>query len=87
MKSILVKHILFLLLVLGFSIDINAQTFVLDADQQNSGLKIIKSDKHQIKLSHQVNTFDLKDVDIQGVSMKQLDYGSSFIPGKEGAPD
>lgn len=81
------KIFLLLCILLGFGFWANSQSFTYEENAQTDGFHLQSSNKNAIKLNHSIHQFQLIDVEVEGQSMKQLQYGLSIIPSKEGAPD
>ncbi|NOR87689.1 MAG: hypothetical protein GQ527_08780, partial [Bacteroidales bacterium] len=88
MRSFIPKSLSVLIaLVVSVSTLVNAQSFVYSENAQSKGFEIQSSDKNAMVLKHSIHQFQLSDIQIEGETMKQLQYGLSIIPSQEGAPD
>ncbi|MCK5775179.1 MAG: hypothetical protein KAH25_03335, partial [Bacteroidales bacterium] len=87
------KHKLYIKLLLSLAIIMQiatvsvAQTFSYNENSESGGFTIKSSTKSSLVLQHNIDKFNLSDVEIQGESMKKINFGISVIPIQEGAPD
>jgi len=87
------KHKLFFKLLLSLVIVMQmtsfsfAQTFSYDENSGENGFKLKSSSKNALVLQHTIEKFYLSDIEVEGETMKKINYGLSVIPLVVGAPN
>ena len=81
------KLLLSLVIVMQMTSFSLAQTFSYNENTGENGFTLKSSSKSALVLQHTIDKFNLSDVDIQGETMKTINYGISVIPMAVGAPN
>lgn len=77
-----------MLIVLSFlAFSVSGQQFTYSDALHQEGLKIASSDNQSITLTHSIRQFSLEDFAVRGENMKNISFGSSFLPTDEGQPN
>lgn len=53
----------------------------------SNGLHVLESKSDLIKLGFAIDAFELKEIIVEEIQMTKINWGNSFLPGKEGFPE
>ena len=81
-------HSFLMLIALCFLVfSVNGQQYTYSDALHQEGLKVASTDNQSIIITHSIKQFSLEDFNIRGESLKNISFGSSFLPTDEGLPN